>query len=297
MDEKLQKVLARAGYGSRRELEEWIAAGRIKVNGAVAKLGDRVSDKDKIIVDGKKLAHREQGPQTHPVLMYNKPLGEICTRNDPEGRPTVFDHLPRLPHARWVAVGRLDINTTGLLLFTTDGELANKLMHPSMQVQREYMVRVMGDVTDEILHRLKTGVELEDGPARFDGIRFGGGEGANQWYYVMLQEGRNREVRRLWESQGLKVSRLKRVRYGDLVLPSFVKMGKFVELPSTETKALYQLADLRWQPPTQHHSEYSGRFVAKKHGDKAVPPPRDKRRNSAGAAKGTANAWGKGSKS
>jgi 23S rRNA pseudouridine2605 synthase len=292
MDEKLQKVLARAGYGSRRELEEWIAAGRVKVNGTVAKLGDRVTDRDKIIVDGKKLAHREQGPQTHPVLMYNKPLGEICTRNDPEGRPTVFDHLPRLPHARWVAVGRLDINTTGLLLFTTDGELANKLMHPSTQVQREYMVRVMGDVTDEILHRLKTGVELEDGPAKFDGIRFGGGEGANQWYYVMLQEGRNREVRRLWESQGLKVSRLKRVRYGDLVLPSFVKMGKFVELPATETKALYQLADLRWQPPTQHHSEYSGRFVAKKHGDKAVPPPMDKRRSSAGAGK--SDAWSKG---
>jgi len=144
MDEKLQKVLARAGYGSRRELEEWIAAGRVKVNGTVATLGDRVTDKDKIIVDGKKLAHREQGPQTHPVLMYNKPLGEICTRNDPEGRPTVFDHLPRLAHARWVAVGRLDINTTGLLLFTTDGELANKLMHPSMQVQREYMVRGLG---------------------------------------------------------------------------------------------------------------------------------------------------------
>ncbi len=295
MDEKLQKVLARAGYGSRRELEEWISAGRVKVNGSTASLGDRVTDKDKIVVDGKKLAAREQGAQVHPVLMYNKPLGEICTRNDPEGRPTVFDHLPRLPHARWVAVGRLDINTTGLLLFTTDGELANKLMHPSMQVQREYMVRVMGDVNEEILQRLKTGVELEDGMAKFDGIRFGGGEGANQWYYVMLQEGRNREVRRLWESQGLKVSRLKRVRYGNLVLPSFVKMGKFVELPTAETRALYQLAELPWQP-TQHIKEYSGRFVAKKHGDKAVPPPRDKRRGTAGAhkGKGETSVWSKG---
>lgn len=276
MDEKIQKVLARAGFGSRRELEDWISQGRVKVNGVVAKLGDRVSGDDKIAVDGKKLAPREQTAQVHPVLLYNKALGEICTSNDPEGRPTVFDHLPRLAHARWVAVGRLDINTTGLLLFTTDGELANKLMHPSTEIQREYMVRVMGEVSDEALHRLTTGVELEDGMAKFDGIRFGGGEGINQWYYVMLKEGRNREVRRLWESQDLKVSRLKRVRYGNIVIPSYVKMGKYVELPAAETKALYQLAGLRWQP-SQVINEFSGRYMAKKRGDKPVPPPRDRR--------------------
>ncbi|MES2604656.1 MAG: 23S rRNA pseudouridine(2605) synthase RluB [Pseudomonadota bacterium] len=298
MDEKLQKVLARAGFGSRRELEEWISAGRVKVNDKIAKLGDRVTDRDKITVDGKKLAARDQGVQQHPVLMYNKPLGEICTRNDPEGRPTVFDHLPFISHARWVAVGRLDINTTGLMLFTTDGELANKLMHPSTEVQREYMVRVMGDVNAEVLKNLTTGVELEDGMAKFDGIRFGGGEGVNQWYYVMLQEGRNREVRRLWESQGLKVSRLKRVRYGSLVLPSFVKMGKYVELPVPETRALYQLAGLKWKAP-QQITEYSGRYVAKKSGDKAVPPPKDRRRGRPGAATKTSSgdsAWSKDKK-
>jgi len=279
MDEKLQKVLARAGYGSRRELEEWISQGRVKVNGSVAKLGDRVTAKDKIVVDGKKLAAHDKSEHVHPVLLYNKPLGEICTRNDPEGRPTVFDHLPRLTHARWVAVGRLDINTTGLLLFTTDGELANKLMHPSAEIHREYMVRVMGQVDDEILHRLTNGVELEDGPAQFDAIRFGGGDGANQWYYVVLKEGKNREVRRLWESQGLKVSRLKRVRYGNIVIPSFVKMGKYVELPAKETKALYELAGLRWQAPSKT-ADYTGRYVAKKRGDKPVPLPRDRYRKS-----------------
>lgn len=285
MDEKLQKVLARAGFGSRRELEEWIRAGRVKVNGVPAKLGDRVSSKDKISVDGKKLAPSEQNAQVHPVLLYNKPLGEICTRNDPEGRPTVFDHLPRVSHARWIAVGRLDINTTGLLLFTTDGELANRLMHPSSQLQREYMVRVMGEVTKEILNNLLTGVQLEDGTAKFDAIRHGGGEGVNQWYYVVLQEGRNREVRRLWESQGLKVSRLKRVRYGNIVIPSYVKMGKFVELPAKETKALYQLAGLQWQPVSKP-AEFSGRYAAKKRGDRPVPQPRDNRRTAVAAPRG-----------
>ncbi len=292
MDEKLQKVLARAGFGSRRELEEWIAAGRVKVNGETAKLGDRVGSKDRITVDGKKLASHEQSAQVHPVLVYNKPLGEICTRNDPEGRPTVFDHLPPLGSARWVAIGRLDINTTGLLLFTTDGELANRLMHPSAQVQREYLVRVMGEVSPAVLENLERGVELDDGVARFDGIRHGGGEGVNQWYYVVLTEGRNREVRRLWESQGLKVSRLKRVRYGSVGLPSYVKMGKYVELPSSETKTLYQLAGLRWQPVGKP-SQFSGRYLAKKRGDKAVPPPRDRRRTGAAAkSAATEKPWG-----
>src|SRR5690606_38248184 len=183
--EKLQKVLARAGFGSRRELEEWISAGRIKVNGKSAKLGDRVAASDKIIVDGKKVATQEKEVAVHPVLLYNTPLGEICTRNDPEGRPTVYDHLPHVQHARWVSVGRLDSNTTGLLLFTSDGELANRLMHPSAQIEREYAVRVMGAVTPEIINTMQRGVLLEDGMASFTSVRYAGGEGANHWYHVV----------------------------------------------------------------------------------------------------------------
>lgn len=273
--EKLQKVLARAGLGSRRELEEWISAGRVKVNGKTAGLGDRVSPEDRIMVDGKKIA-APASKSGHSILLYNKPLGEICTRNDPEGRPTVFDHLPQLQHARWVAVGRLDINTTGLLLFTTDGELANKLMHPSTRIEREYAVRVMGEVTDDMLRNLTRGVELEDGLARFEAIGDGGGEGANHWYHVVIQEGRNREVRRLWESQGVKVSRLKRVRYGSILIPSYVKMGKFIELPAADAKQLYQLAGLRWQPAAKP-LELRGRHAARRKGDKAVAPPRETR--------------------
>jgi 23S rRNA pseudouridine2605 synthase len=274
--EKLQKVLARAGFGSRRELEEWIAQGRIKVNGELATLGDRVSPSDKILVDGKKVATQDKEPTIYPVLLYNKPLGEICSRNDPEGRPTVYDHLPPLQHARWISVGRLDINTTGLLLFTTDGELANRLMHPSAEIEREYAVRVMGEVTDDMLRAMLNGVMLEDGMASFKSIRDAGGEGANHWYHVTLMEGRNREVRRLWEAQGLKVSRLKRVRYGNIIIPSFVKAGKFVELPAPETKALYQLTGLRYKPP-QKPTEYRTRYEAKKRGDKRIPKPKDKR--------------------
>jgi 23S rRNA pseudouridine2605 synthase len=289
--EKLQKVLARAGFGSRRELEEWITAGRVKVNGKVAGLGDRVTASDKILVDGKKVAGQEQDVGAHPILLYNKPLGEICTRNDPEGRPTVFDHLPLLQHARWVSVGRLDINTTGLLLFTTDGELANRLMHPSAQIEREYAVRVMGEVTQEMLQTMQRGVMLEDGMASFTSIRDAGGEGANHWYHVVLMEGRNREVRRLWEAQGLKVSRLKRVRYGNILIPSFVKAGKFVELPANESKGLYQLAGMRWKAP-QKPTEYKTRYEAKKRGDKRIAPPKDKRsRTAAPRAEGKARAW------
>lgn len=273
--EKLQKVLARAGLGSRRELEEWISAGRVKVNGKPATLGDRVSADDKITVDGKKLAAPDKAAG-HSLLLYNKPLGEICTRNDPEGRPTVFDHLPTLQHARWVAIGRLDINTTGLLLFTTDGELAHKLMHPSTSIVREYAVRVMGEVTDEILRNLTRGVELEDGMANFTAIADGGGEGSNHWYHVSLSEGRNREVRRLWESQGLKVSRLKRVRYGNVLIPSHVKAGKYVVLPDADAKALYQLAGMRWQP-ARKPMELRGKYAARKRGDKKIHLPEDRR--------------------
>jgi 23S rRNA pseudouridine2605 synthase len=247
-DEKLQKVLARAGYGSRREMEDWIAAGRIRINGKPAKLGDRVSNDDQISVDGKKLAANTAQSVPQTVLVYNKPIGEICTLRDPEGRPSVFDKLPRIQHARWVAVGRLDINTSGLLLFTTDGELANKLMHPSMQIEREYAVRVMGEVSQEMVENMHRGVLLEDGMASFSDIQFFAGEGINQWYHVVILEGRNREVRRLWESQGVKVSRLKRVRYGNIFMPSTVKVGQFRELLAKEVKELYTLAGLKYRP-------------------------------------------------
>ena len=292
--EKLQKVLARAGFGSRRELEDWITTGRVKVNSKVAKLGDRVSASDKILVDGKKVVGPTEAVVNQTVLLYNKPLGEICSRNDPEGRPTVFDHLPRLNHSRWVAVGRLDINTTGLLLFTTDGDLANKLMHPSTQIEREYAVRVMGEVTPEMIQTMQRGVLLEDGMASFTSIKYAGGEGANHWYHVVLLEGRNREVRRLWEAQGLKVSRLKRVRYGSILIPSFVKAGKFVELPAAETKALYLLAGKRWQAP-QKPTVYKPRYEAKKEGDKRIAPPKDKRVRTAApgvAGRSDGKIWG-----
>lgn len=242
--EKLQKVLARAGLGSRRALEEWISAGRIKVNGEVAQLGDRVAGSDRIEVDGRALGRSADVEPTVRVLLYNKPQGEICTRNDPEGRPTCFDRLPRLPTGRWVAVGRLDYNTSGLLLFTTDGELANRLMHPTAQLDREYAVRVHGAVEDEVLQRLKDGVLLEDGPARFSDVQYYGGEGANRWYHVVLMEGRNREVRRLWESQGVEVSRLKRVRFGPLVMPSTLVMGRWLELRPEEIDALCRLVGM-----------------------------------------------------
>ena len=240
--EKLQKVLARTGLGSRREMESWIESRRVEVNGKVAKLGDRVDDKARIAVDGKPL-DRAPAQQTRCIL-YHKPTGEVCTRDDPQGRRTVFQRLPKLKSGRWISIGRLDFNTSGLLLFTTDGELANALMHPSSNIEREYMVRVMGEWNQDMLQRLLDGVMLEDGIARFADIQDGGGDGINHWFYVVLMEGRNREVRRLWESQGLTVSRLKRVRYGDVFIPSRVKQGQWVELDHKEVKSLYRLADL-----------------------------------------------------
>lgn len=243
MSEKIQKILAQVGLGSRREMERWIQEGRIKLNGEVAKLGERAGPTDDLMADGKKVEHAEQAPRR--VLAYNKPEGEVCTRNDPEGRATVFDSLPKLKGERWIAVGRLDINTAGLLLFTTDGELANKLMHPSTStVDREYAVRVAGEVTEEIIGTLKKGVVLDDGIAKFTDVQFFDGDGFNQWYHVCIMEGRNREVRRLWESQGLKVSRLKRVRYGCIFLPKKVSVGRWVELGQTDTDNLANLVGL-----------------------------------------------------
>ncbi|MDG1581318.1 23S rRNA pseudouridine(2605) synthase RluB [Pseudomonas sp. GOM6] len=243
--EKLQKVLARAGLGSRRDIEQWIADGRVKVNGAVATLGVRVEARDAISVDGQ-LLKREDAQVVRRVLIYNKPEGEICTRDDPEGRPTVFDRLPRPKEGRWINIGRLDINTTGLLLFTTDGELANRLMHPSYEMDREYAVRVRGEVTEEMIEQLKAGVMLEDGPAKFTDIKEApGGEGFNHWYHCVVMEGRNREVRRLWESQGLVVSRLKRVRFGPVFMTSDLPMGRWREMGQREIDILSEEVGLK----------------------------------------------------
>ena len=246
MSEKLQKVLARAGHGSRREIEAIISAGRVSVDGKIATLGDRVETGSslKIRIDGHLVRIAETASEVCRVLAYYKPEGELCTRNDPEGRPTVFDRLPRLNGARWIAVGRLDVNTCGLMLFTTDGELANRLMHPSREVEREYAVRVFGQIDDEKIRQLSLGVQLEDGPAAFKTLKFGGGEGLNQWYNVTLTEGRNREVRRLWEAVGVQVSRLIRVRYGDIVLPKGLPRGGYMEMDLTSVNYLRQLVEM-----------------------------------------------------
>lgn len=244
MSEKIQKVLARVGLGSRREIEAWIEARRVSVNGRLATTGDRISDADRVLVDGRRvnLAAKSERPR---VLIYNKPEGEICTRSDPDGRTTVFSHLPNLASGRWIAVGRLDINTSGLLLFTSDGELANRLMHPSSALERDYLVRIHGPVTDDMIARLKAGVELDDGLANFTRIVAGGATASNQWFTVSLSGGRNREVRRLWESQGVEVSRLKRIRFGPVTLPSYVRLGQWLDLPPEDIRKLYQAVGLR----------------------------------------------------
>ncbi|WNO11018.1 23S rRNA pseudouridine(2605) synthase RluB [Teredinibacter sp. KSP-S5-2] len=245
--EKLQKVLARAGFGSRREMERAISLGKAKINGKVAKLGDRVSPEDAVEFDGKKVRATQKESQRLRVVLYNKPEGEICSRSDPEGRRTVYQNLPRLKNGRWISVGRLDFNTSGLLLFTNDGELANKLMHPSSNIDREYLVRIQGEVDNDMMQRLRDGIMLEDGMAKFTDIQPGNNEEeehSNAWFYCVVMEGRNREVRRLWESQGVRVSRLKRVRFGNIFIPSHVRVGQWIELNDKEIRALYQTASL-----------------------------------------------------
>ncbi|MCD6055073.1 MAG: pseudouridine synthase [Gammaproteobacteria bacterium] len=240
--DRIQKVLATSGMASRRVIETWIVAGRIKVNGSVAVLGDRVSADDKIEIDGKPLSQSKTALKTR-VLCYNKPLGEVCTRSDEKDRETVFNHLPPIGNARWIMVGRLDLNTSGLLLFTNDGELAHQLMHPSQQIRREYAVRVMGEMTEEILSKLRQGVILEDGMAAFSEITKQDSSkqnpaGINQWYRVCLREGRYREVRRLFESQGLRVSRLLRTAFGPIRLPRDLLQGQYRELNAKEIQTL-----------------------------------------------------------
>ena len=235
--QRLHKRLAQAGCGSRRAIEEWIRAGRITVNGQTANIGAAVVTGDVVCIDGKVVRWETAVSPLPRVLIYNKPSGEVCTRADPEGRATVFDRLPRVA-GRWVAVGRLDYTTLGLLMFTNDGELAHRLMHPSGGMEREYAVRVLGEVNDAMLQRLREGVMLEDGLARFDAIVDAGGQGSNHWYHVIVREGRNREVRRLWESQGVTVSRLMRVRYGPVVLPKGLLPGRHRELDEAAVNAL-----------------------------------------------------------
>lgn len=249
MSDKLQKVLANAGVGSRREMERWIEQGRISVNGSVATLGARVEENDEIRVDGRVLSNKgHQAPCR--VIIYNKPEGEICSRKDPENRKSVFDRLPRLHTGRWISVGRLDINTSGLLLFTNDGELANRLMHPSHEVEREYAVRVFGEVSDQTIKQLLKGVMLEDGEASFDTIKRKPSDDSsmNQWFTVTLREGKNREVRRLWESQDVKVSRLIRTRYGIIDLPNRLPNGAWIEMELEELNRLRKAVQL---PPEQ----------------------------------------------
>lgn len=245
MSEKLQKVLARVGLGSRRHMEEAIAEGRVSVNGRIATLGERIEAGDELRVDGRKVHFTVEEETRRRVLIYYKPEGEICSRHDPEGRPTVFDRLPPLRGDRWVMVGRLDINSSGLLLFTNDGEMANRLMHPSNEVEREYAVRVMGEVTPGVRQALLDGVMLEDGPAKFESFFEVGGEGINRWYQVVVKEGRNREVRRLFESQNLRVSRLLRIRYGTVSLPRHLHTGRWTELDKEEIDGLTALVKLK----------------------------------------------------
>ncbi|MDN3684569.1 23S rRNA pseudouridine(2605) synthase RluB [Vibrio sinaloensis] len=270
-EKKLQKVLARAGHGSRRELEALIKAGRVSVNGIVAKLGERLEDENAVVrIDGHTVSAKAQEEVICRVLAYYKPEGELCTRHDPEGRRTVFDRLPKIRGSRWISVGRLDANTSGLLLFTTDGELANRLMHPSRQVEREYLVRVFGDVTEQkVKKNLVRGVELEDGMARFEDVVYAGGDGMNHTFYVAINEGRNREVRRLWESQETTVSRLKRVRYGDIYLDKKLPRGGWMELDLKQVNYLREMVELRPEKKRRyltktsrtHHANVSVRAV------------------------------------
>ena len=251
-EERVQKALSRLGFGSRREIEGWIKEGRVKVNGEVVELGAKVSEGDSVLCNGRRAMIKAPQHEVR-VLAYNKPEGEVSTRKDESGRPTVFDRLPGISNGRWVGIGRLDINTSGLLLFTNDGELANRLMHPSNEIEREYAVRVNGIVDDDKLRQLKKGVRLEDGMAKFDVIEYAepddAADSANHWYHVILKEGRNREVRRLWEAVDTRVSRLIRVRYDEIVMPRNLRKGKTVELDFPAVEHLCSKVGLKCEKP------------------------------------------------
>lgn len=238
MSEKIQKVLANAGVGSRRQVEAWIQEGRIKVNGRLAQIGDRMTYHDSVRIDDREVKLNRSKNQKTRVLLYHKPEGEMCTRNDPEGRPTIFERFPIIRNSRWICVGRLDFNTSGLLLITNDGELANLLMHPSSEIEREYAVRIRGEVADAALEKLREGIKLDDGFAHFDQVIEAGGQKSNHWYHVIVKEGRNRLVRRLWEALGFTVSRLIRIRFGPIYLPAGLRRCHHVELRPDEIMQL-----------------------------------------------------------
>ncbi|WP_373017186.1 23S rRNA pseudouridine(2605) synthase RluB [Thiomicrorhabdus sp.] len=249
-DEKLQKILARAGYGSRRAIETMISQGKVKVNGRTAQLGDRATEKDQIQVNDQAVKATRLAKQPTQVILYNKPEGRLCTRSDEKGRDTIFTQLPRIFNGRWISIGRLDLNTSGLLILTNNGELANRLAHPSFEVEREYLVRVFGEVPDSVINQLKAGIVLDDGPAKFEQIsRFkSDDESMNNWFRVTIKEGRNREVRRMWESQGVQVSRLQRVRYGQFQLPRNLRKGKTEALTWKQVNQLLKSVDLPEEP-------------------------------------------------
>lgn len=271
--EKLQKVLSRAGLGSRRACEELIAQGQIKVNGKVAQLGLRVSEEDKIKFKDQLLKDSRVQKQPTRVILYNKPEGLVCTRKDEQGRETIYSQLPRIFQGRWISIGRLDLNTSGLLVLTNNGDLANRMMHPSYEMEREYTVRVFGEVTDEMLKKLQSGVQLEDGPAKFHRVlAMPVEEGAmNRWYKVVIKEGRKREVRRIWESQGVQVSRLHRIRYGNLSIPRGLRTGKTEELTWKQVNELLRSVELseEVQPDKRPNKRFDKSGLSKRNAKKS----------------------------
>ncbi len=264
MADRIQKVLAAAGHGSRRKVETWIREGRLTIDGRTAELGDQLQGTETILLDGRPLSVSGIS-RPHRHILYNKPAGEVTTRSDPEGRRTVFESLPRMKGARWVAVGRLDLNTMGLQLFTTDGELAHALMHPSSEITRTYAVRIHGKPSRAEIESLLRGVQLDDGLANFDAVQAAGGDAANRWFHVSLKEGRNREVRRLWESVGYDVNRLIRIGYGPIRLPRDVPRGRYEALTPGEVRSLYLAAGLR-VPGDAHRPRRSRKFRRKRAG-------------------------------
>lgn len=273
--ERIQKILAAAGFGSRRQIEGWIVAGRVSVNGKVAQLGERITLADRIELDKRPLQLERAVPEQRRVILYHKPEGELTTRKDPDGRPTVFEALPRLRRGRWISIGRLDFNTSGLLLFTTDGDLANRMMHPAREIEREYAVRVLGKISDEQLAALIKGIRLEDGMAKFDAIHEAGGEGANHWYHVTLREGRNREVRRLWEAVGVTVSRLIRIRYGSISLPRTLPRAGWREVTQEELQAVLDLAGM----PSSQVTFTAATDRRRKHPSRSLPIRRQREKD------------------
>lgn len=293
--ERLQKVLAQAGLGSRREMEEWIAGGRVTVNGEVAVLGVRVSEGDVVRVDGRTVRFEAPGSSLPRVLLYHKQEGEIVSRDDPEKRASVFDKLPKLRGAKWIAIGRLDFNTSGLLMFTSSGDLANRLMHPRFEIEREYAVRVQGSMTDEQMRQMLTeGITLEDGPVKFEKLQDEGGEGFNHWYRLVLKEGRNRIVRRTFDALGLPVSRLMRVRFGIVHLPSRLKRGMLVELGAGEVTAILEWTGMEAPAAKQTSSRRTTVPLSRAKASKGSPVTKPREKVQTGRDEGKAGAGSQG---